>query len=858
MKTPAIRIGLVLAIVGAFLLPACGGGSSGGSSNPSDKAAPALALVDVNVSGYVGVALNKIIKFEFSADLDPDTVRPDTIQIREGPGYGIQVPGYFEVDGSVVYFYPRLPVLADLSDGGLHAGKSYRITLPGYPAVATVRSFSNGHLAQTTTEDFQTALASSSTLFVDNFLDPLPPQIIAVNPPDGATDVAADSKITLTFNRRPLHPGTVTDTNIRLFMESRLGEPQNRPLPIDPVLVQTHDSVQVIVQPKFPLADQATYRIEIDRRVQDLVGNDLQPPPGEGMYVTRFSVRDEPFRYASMTLTFDEKEKQDIMDVTETTASWNEAQPGAVAALFTVAGGNGTAGDLNPKSSQNLSPDNYKRGVEVMVKDGVEYDVYNFRSISIPTGVSVRFQPRSSGPNRPAILLSLKNIEIAGTLTVSGGVGQPGEGTNYSTSAIPLAKGGKAGPGGGNGSDNDTGDEFYPPPETNGESVPYGGGGGDGGGAGSYTYSYYGSSTYYYKYAYSYTSGGGAGGGSRTRGTKGGDGTYPSAGYYGLGGKGGLSTTDRGYLPNYERNPNVGGAGGGAGCKGFYDYYYYTTSSTSRSQYYGGAGSGGGGGGGIWLQSAGDVHMASTGAIYSDGGDGGASGQYYVYSGGAGGGGAGGSVKLVATAEVNLDAGATISVRGGKGGLYAGTYTYYHPGIGGDGGDGYIRLEAIEKENSPGKPTVNGVSTANLSYGPPSTGVFAPQGGGAPSVAQTLWMNVGVYDPVMMKPDATDIDSTLYNDSMSIEVQMAVEDSVSFGNPDLSALDVLDLDGDGQRDDTLNTATLSEWTPLTQIDKLNGRHYQYIRVRIVFQLDPSQVASDPLPYLDSLTLPFGF
>ena len=319
-----------------------------------------------------------------------------------------------------------------------------------------------------------------------------------------------------------------------------------------------------------------------------------------------------------------------------------------------------------------------------------------------------------------------------------------------------------------------------------------------------------------------------------------------------------MSATQRGYPPNFERRPNVGGAGGGAGGKGFYDYYYYTTSSTSKTQYYGGSGAGGGGGGGVIVQGAGDVTLATSGRVLSDGGDGGQAMKYYAYGAGAGGGGAGGSVKLVATGQVHLEPGATISVRGGQGGIFSGTYTYYFPGPGGDGGDGYIRFEAIEDENSPGTPLVNGVSNANLSYGPPSLGTFAPEGGGAPSVAVTKWLNLGVYDPVMMKPSTTDIVATIYNDTMTIEVQMATEDPAELGSPNLSGLDLTDSDGDGQHDDTTDPTTLSEWTRLSDVANLNGLHYQFIRVRVTFQLDASQQASHPLPFLDSLTIPFGF
>ena len=134
---PRPQSGLWLALVILSIATAgCGGGSSGGQAGGGGT----LVLIDVSVGDYDGVPLNEIIEFEFSEPLDPDTVRPDTIRIRQGPNFGRQVPGFFKTDGRFVYFYPRLPVLPDLSDGGFQPSTEYRITLMGQPKVATVRS----------------------------------------------------------------------------------------------------------------------------------------------------------------------------------------------------------------------------------------------------------------------------------------------------------------------------------------------------------------------------------------------------------------------------------------------------------------------------------------------------------------------------------------------------------------------------------------------------------------------------------------------------------------------------------------------------------------------------------------------
>ena len=803
----------------------CGGGSSGGQAGGGGT----LVLIDVSVGDYDGVPLNEIIEFEFSEALDPDTVRPDTIQIRQGPNFGRQVPGFFQTDGRYVKFFPRLPVLPDLSDGGLQPSTDYRITLPGQPKVAVVRSAMNDRMKKKTVATFRTAGAGDPNLFRDNFIDALPPTVLFVNPPDGAEGVKADLDITITFNRRPLHPATVSASNIALTMVKRMGVVVSRPISGIPTLIQSHDSVVVLFVPTFPLADDATYELHVDRRVADLVGNDIEPS-----FDSSFSIRDEPARFDSIEWNYTEIEKLTVADMDNTTASWNESVEDALAALFTIAGGNGTAGDLHPVANQHFDPSDFPRGHERLTEGGQVYDVYNFRSINIPSNVVVRFSPESKSVNYPAKILSLKPIVLNGTLTVSGSVGGHGDsgGTAYN-SKFDLAYGGGAGPGGGNGADIYMGTKLAGAPEVDGEDVDPGGEGGFGGGSAGGTY---------------YSFGGGAGGGgSRTAGKTGTKGGYTQTAWQGTAGKGGKSTEQRGYPANYERVPNLGGAGGGAGGRG----------GQPANSWVFGPGAGGGGGGAITLQGASTVTIGFSGRILADGGDGGKSNAGF-YCGGKGGAGAGGSILIRATGTLVFQPAATLSVKGGLGQLWASTYTYYAGGLSGDGGDGYIRLEAREDENAPGKPLIKGDAAANMTYPDYSKGLFSPQGGGAPSIAQTYWQNLGVFDPTMLAPKVEDIVATLYNDSMTIELQMAIEDQNNLGNPNLNSMDITDKDRDGEYDDTLDPTRLTEWTNIYDIEDLNGNGFQYIRTRVTFQLDDTQTADHPLPYLEFLRIRFSF
>ena len=46
--------------------------------------------------------------------------------------------------------------------------------------------------------------------------------------------------------------------------------------------------------------------------------------------------------------------------------------------------------------------------------------------------------------------------------------------------------------------------------------------------------------------------------------------------------------------------------------------------------------------------------------------------------------------------------------------------------------------------------------------------------------------------------------------------------------------------------------------PISQVQNLNGKGYQFIRVRVFFQLDTSHKFDDPVPYLDRLDVKFDY
>jgi len=232
--------------------------------------------------------------------------------------------------------------------------------------------------------------------------------------------------------------------------------------------------------------------------------------------------------------------------------------------------------------------------------------VFNFTTISIPSGVTVTFIPNAA--NTPVTLLASGNVTIAGTIDVSGG---PGGGATAGTNLVP--NGGAGGPGGGAGGNGSNA------LVTDDGGAGLGPGGGGGGVAGFYD-------------------GGGAGG---SFGTPGVSPTVPFASGAPAGAVYGSATL----------LPLIGGSGGGGGAT----HFGFT------------GGGGGGGGGALLIASSGALtftgHLlaAGAGAGFAFGGCAGTSEVP------GGGGGSGGAVRLIAATISG--AGGSINVAGGRAGF---------------------------------------------------------------------------------------------------------------------------------------------------------------------------------------------
>jgi hypothetical protein len=852
-----VRASGVAGILLASVAAGCGGGSGGGSD--PQYGAHDLYVVDMDLDGLDGVSLNTPLQIEFSDYLLPPSVRHDTIQIRLGPRYGIQSFGDFKVSGNMVTFYPQLPAKADLSDSGFKPQSQYKISVIGYPQVDHVASYTGKPLVRSFVGAFATAASTSLNLFTtDSYRDNPPPTVQFTNPPDvlpvspwtkvgGAVDVPTDAEMQVIFNRVPLAPSTITATNISLTMISRLGIPQTRPIQGTPTVEQSFEGTTVRFVPSFPLADQAHYILRIENRVTDLTGSfDVadnakrtalrtlaeggltdpdslalkafaiaHPEEVDPRVFLILSTRDEPTKDLTLFLNFDgtdvDQSGGNGLDKNFTTAQFNNVVPGSVAAGFTAAGGNGTLGDLIPASSTTLSTNS----------PSAVNGAFNFRTVDIKAGITLTVTG-----TLPGSILALTKMSVAGIIGATGTKGDDGE-SAYSTSTLPLEKGGAPGPGGGIGGDCYTGTTTYQGVAGN-PGVTAANSGGKGGNPGKAST---GSSMS--------VGGGGGGGGHQYAGSNGLNGNYSSSSWNGVGGTGGGTG---GILPTsaatsdgtlfYQKG--VGGGGGASGGNHFY--------STWRSS----AGAGGGGGGGLLLKSAGDITFTNTGQVVAKGGAGGLAGQYY-YTGGGGGGGAGGAVAIYANGSLVVT-GARVDTSGGIGGApNSGGYA----GGGGAGGGGYIELEDADG-------VITGVTGAGAGTFTPDyyTGKFDPTGTATdpPSVFTSTWFNTGVFDPILQTFNPLDFTEQNYPFcTIKYEMQMAIEDSASFGHANTTSI----TSSTGVSSD-LNKA--SQWAvfkdPALGIQDItslmNDHHYQFYRIRISFTLKDGQKRNDPVPYVDRL------
>jgi len=303
-------------------------------------------------------------------------------------------------------------------------------------------------------------------------------------------------------------------------------------------------------------------------------------------------------------------------------------------------GSDGSDGAFRPTVSQTITlPD-----------DGV----FNFTTIDVPSGVTVRF--RTNALNTPVFLLATGAVSIAGTIDVSAGGVSLADLSNPALGYIRPATTETGGPGGGHGGIGGIGDTTCVASATQVCRDATAGTGPSGGLPGP-TPTHSGLKVYGVS---------GGGGGMATAGEE--------ADRYWIGAPGSPAVP----LPESFSGGSAGGGGSG--------WYFFGVQL--------GGGAGGGGGGALQIATPGTITVA--GSLLALGANGGWAFANSGGFGGPGGGGSGGNVALIGGTAVELLSTARVDTAGGFGG---GLSTQRYPDDprlyenGARGGMGYLYVE---------------------------------------------------------------------------------------------------------------------------------------------------------------------
>lgn len=885
-----------------LLTPACGGG--GGGAGPGG-AGQGLVLVDFLQAGIDNVQINTELEFVFSEEVDPATITPASIQIREGPEFGAQVPGLFRVEGNKAIFTPNLPGLCDLSDSGLDAGRTYSVQIVGHPEEFAVKNTHGQPLNQTSSWSFATRPDTDPEKFRDGAPGVAPFVSLAL-PANGeqAVPVVQGNQVVLTMSEN-LDPCSVDATTVTVRM-TETGDPvfanavvapngrrsgfysgsstadQNvdpslwgadvsttlatpQTLLVDVNLVQNFDTTQIVIAPQFgEWPDNALIRIDLSFGIEDFGGQPMTP------FSLAFTTENLDGSSGQYNMLFE----GETPFLISSTADINTARSPGVAQGFLLITGDGDNGlDLlspgrpDPTGGCSTDPSQANDGVvdpfdpagpDVLLDTGPENDcvntvdgstavVWEFASLLIRNGVTVRM----IGEN-PAIILVKGDATIeAGGVFMAQGDGNGGSdisrgGNGQAGNTASAAAGGTGASGGGSGGTGQAigvGAVAEDGWEGYGSPDGYGTQGGTGAGRGNVNASNA-------SFVGGSGSPGGGGGGHSEAGV---DGTEQGAGGNAVHGPSvgfGGGTYPGGANADRLVTPSAGSGGGSAG------WMRHSSSTTYNCT----AGAGGAGGGFLSITATGDINVFGT--IDARGGRGGSgiAASFYNMSGG-GGGGSGGGIRLLTPNDINVTNG-TITAAGGVGGpgVAGQSAPNVISGVGGDGGPGRIALED-------GDSTITGIETAvmvplegadGFYRGVFDTSRFAA--GGATTVALTDIFATGPFNPNYVTPIQSDFVAS-----------MPAVSAGSIGDTGIQ-LEVrgFELLADGTADEGTPSAWFnigsfqnsgSENAPAWVIgadpmSNLNG--YEFIQVRFTFTIQGTVGAFDPGPAVDNWVIRFGF
>ncbi|HEV2990986.1 MAG TPA: Ig-like domain-containing protein [Candidatus Angelobacter sp.] len=207
------------------------------TTGSSQNRGPLQVSTVTPANGATSVPVNSTITLTFNEVVDPTTVNVNSIQISVPAG---RLAGNYAVNGATVTFTPISPL----------PGKT---SVQVFVTNALLDQAGNG--ANFFFSSFTTGVGTDATL----------PQVVAVTPNDGATNIGPNATVVLTFSKS-LNPRTVNGNTVALLSGS--GAPLGSNIGI------SADNRTVTLQ-SFPLPSASTVTVIATSGIQDMVGNAL-------------------------------------------------------------------------------------------------------------------------------------------------------------------------------------------------------------------------------------------------------------------------------------------------------------------------------------------------------------------------------------------------------------------------------------------------------------------------------------------------------------------------------------------------------------------------------------------------------
>lgn len=446
-------------LVALSALAGCGGG--GGSTGTvsfdcatTDTQVICLASCNLGCSetgcSQSDIAQNQIVIFQFSEDIDPNSVSPSSIRFRTASGE--QPVGEFFVNGKQVEFVPTLSISGGQTFFGFSAGDTYTMTIPGAgTSQAVVRSTSGKPFAKTLTCTLR------STLGVVDLNGVAPRATLVVPTQAQLTSAPRDTEIVLEFNEMidatPFLSGTQSPVTFSV-RRNRVAigggfecNPNSAPQTLSGTQRLDFDAGRGIsilsFQPVQALPGNVCVEINVTDGVADLSGRPAQPQ------TLTFRTVVVPLVDASVIENFDNDQQ---LDADSSAATWANGT-----ASFLQVGGDGRHGvfstalavdtltTVEGKRVFTLNTDNTVipgsntiTGTPIAITDGRFY----FSQMVVPSDVRLRFIG-----SKPPIVTVAGRFDILGHIDV-GGLGN----AVMPLSSVALGQaGGAAGAGGGAG-----------------------------------------------------------------------------------------------------------------------------------------------------------------------------------------------------------------------------------------------------------------------------------------------------------------------------------------------------------------------------------------------------------------------